>query len=157
MVKNLPAIAGDVKDVGSVLGLGRSPGAPSKQQSEQGSEPCQLGSKTTLSTPVLNQSSLPRHRAQHRCRQRLYLNSGFRKVFCVEVFRRKILRVRKWGWGGKEGGLSTLGTLEKRRMGRKRMLRKGGSTKRQRPEVTAGLGCSQCSSGPRPQLPPRCG
>ena len=26
VVKNLPAIAGDVKDVGSVLGLGRSPG-----------------------------------------------------------------------------------------------------------------------------------
>lgn len=68
-----------------------------------------------LST-VLNQSSLPWHRAQHRCRQGLYLS------------RRKILRVRKWGWGGKQGNLSAcaMGALEKRRMGRKRMLRKEG-------------------------------
>ena len=110
-----------------------------------------------LST-VLNQSSLPRHRAQHRCRQGLYPNSEFRKVFGMDVSRRKILRVRKWGWGGKQGGLSAcaMGAPEKQRMGRKRMLRKGGRASRQHPEVTAGLGCSRCSSGPRPQLPPQC-
>ena len=51
----------------------------------------------------------------------------------MDVSGRKVLSVRKWGWGGRgEGGLSTcaMDAPEKRRMGRMRALRKGDSVRR---------------------------